>query len=98
MGWTFGVTNAYSGLYDGQYITVFAGAKLAPDLTGGTHGVPDGGGVRISKGNSQDTQQFLADGTQGYLTVTALNASILTLQREDGTTLTFNLATYTYSY
>jgi hypothetical protein len=98
MGWAFGVTNAYAGLYDGRYITVFAGAKLAPDPSGGTHGVPDGGGVRISVDDSQNMQQFLAAGTKGYLTITAVKGNIVTLQQDNETSLTFNLATDSYVY
>ncbi len=96
MGWTFQVTNAYSGLYKGQYITVYAGAVLAPDPTGLTRGVPDGGGVRIGGDPSPTMQQFLAPETQGPLSIKAVTGSVVTLQRQDGTTVTFNLATDTY--
>ena len=98
MGWNFEVTNAYSGLYNGQYVTVYAGAVLAPDPTGTTaHGVFDGGGVRIGVNPSPTMPQFLAPATPGLLSIRAVTGGIVTLQREDGTTVTFNLATNTYS-
>jgi hypothetical protein len=98
MGWTFQVTNAYFGLYKGHYITVYAGAELSPDPTGRTaHGVPDGGGVRIGVDPSPKMRQFLAPETQSLLSIKAVTGGVVTLQGEDGTTVTFNLATDTYS-
>lgn len=98
MGWTFQVTNAYSGVYEGQYVTVYAGAVLSPDPTGTTaHGVPDGGGVRVSVDQSPTMRQFLAPETQGLLYIEAVSGGVVTLQREDGTTVTFNLTTDTYN-
>ena len=97
MGWTFQVTNAYSSVYGGQYITVLAGAVLSPDPTGRTaHGVPDGGGVRVSVDQSPTTRQFLAPETQGLMYIKAVRGGLVTLQLGDGTTVTFNLATDTY--
>lgn len=97
-GWTFQVTNAYSGEYKGQYLTVYAGAVLSPDPTGRTaHGIPGGGGVRIDVDQSPNMSQFLAPETQGLVHITAVSGGSVTLLREDGTTVTFNLATDTYS-
>ena len=97
-GWTFEVTNTYSGSFNGQTITVDAGAALSPDPTGRTaHGTPDGGGVRVIVGSGTDGPQFLLAGTLGPLSIQSVSGGIVTLQRQDGTTVTFNLATDTYS-
>jgi hypothetical protein len=97
-GWTFGVVNSYSGVYDGQYVTVYAGAVLSvTDFLANPDHVPKGGGVRVSVDQGSAWQQFLAPETQGFLHITAVNGGVLTLQREDGTTMTFDLATDTYS-
>jgi hypothetical protein len=97
-GWTFGVVNSYSGVFNGQYITVCAGAVLSVTdfLASGDH-IPVGGGVRVSLDQGSTWQQFLAPDTQGFLHITAVNGGVLTLQREDGTTVTFDLATDTYT-
>ncbi len=97
MGWTFQVTNAYSGMYNRQYVTVYAGAALSPDPTGRTaHGVPDGGGVRVSVDQSPTMREYLAPESQGLVSIEAVSGGVVTLQRADGTTVTFNLATDTY--
>ena len=97
MGWTFQVTNEYSGMYNGQYVTVLAGAVLSPDPTGRhLHGVPDGGGVRVSVDQSPTLRQFLAPDTQGLVYIKSVSGGVVKLQRGDGTTVTFNLATDTY--
>jgi hypothetical protein len=97
-GWTFGVTNAYGGIFEGQYIQVYAGATLAPDPTGQTaHGVPDGSGVRITVGESPTPQQFLLPGSLALLTITSVSGNIVTLQLPDGAAVTFNLTTDTFS-
>jgi hypothetical protein len=97
-GWVFQVTNAYSGMYRGQYLTVYAGAILSRDPTGKTaHGIPSDGGVRVDVDQSPNVSQFLAPETQGLAYIKAVNGGALSLQREDGTTVTFNLATDTYS-
>jgi hypothetical protein len=97
-GWAFGVVNSYSGVYDGEYVTVHAGAVLSVTdfLANGDH-VPEGGGLRVSVDQGSTWQQFLAPETQGFLHITAVNGGVLTLQREDGTTMTFDLVTDTYS-
>lgn len=96
-GWTFEVTNAYSGIFQGQYISIFAGATLASDPTGRTaHGVPDGSGVRVTNGDSENPQQFLLPGSLGLLTITSVNGNIVTLRLPDGAIVTFNLASDTY--
>jgi hypothetical protein len=93
-GWAFQVTNAYSGMYDGRYIAVYGGAVLTPDPTGrSAHGIPGSGGVRVAVNQSPKVSQFLAPGTQGLLSITAVKGGVITLQREDGTTVTFSLAT-----
>jgi hypothetical protein len=97
-GWAFQVTNAYSGVYAGQYLTVYAGAVLSPDPSGRTaHGIPGGGGVRVDLDQSHNVVQFLAPQTTGLVYIKAVSGGVVTLQREDGTTVTFNLATDTYS-
>jgi hypothetical protein len=97
-GWTFEVTNTYSGSFNGQIITVYSGAALSPDPTGRTaHGTPDGGGVRVITGGGTNGPQYLLPGTLGPLSIQSVNGGIVTLQRQDGTTVTFNLATDTYS-
>jgi len=97
-GWAFQVTNAYSGVYEGQYLTVYAGAVLSPDPTGRTaHGIPGGGGVCVDVDQSPNMPQFLAPETQGLVYIKAVSGRAVTLQREDGTTVTFNLATDTCS-
>jgi hypothetical protein len=97
-GWTFGVTNAYGGIFEGRYITVYAGSTLALDPSGKTaHGVPDGSGVRVTVDEAQTFQQFLLPGSLAPLTVTSVNGDIVTLQLPDGATVTFNLDTDTYS-
>jgi hypothetical protein len=97
-GWAFGVTNAYAGTFEGQYITVYAGSTLAPDPTGRTaHGVPDGSGIRITVGESETPQQFLLPGNLTPLTITSVSGNVVTLQLPDSATVTFNLATDTYS-
>jgi hypothetical protein len=95
-GWTFEVTNSYSGIYKGRYVTVYAGAVLAPDPTGGTHGVPNGGGVRVTVDSGTKAQQFLLPGTLGLLFIKSVSGDLVRLQRQDGTTATFSLATDTY--
>jgi hypothetical protein len=97
-GWAFQVTNAYSAVHEGQYLTVYAGAVLSPDPTGRTaHGVPARGGVRVDVGQSPNMPEFLAPETQGLMYIKAVRVGSVTLQREDGTTVTFNLATDRYS-
>jgi hypothetical protein len=97
MGWTFQVTNAYSGVYNGHYVTVFAGAALTPDPTGRTaHGVPDGGGIRVSVDQSPTMRQYVAPETPGLVYIRAVSGGVVTLQRADGTTVTFNLTNDTY--
>jgi hypothetical protein len=97
-GWTFEVTNSYSAISHGQDITVYAGAVLAPDPTDQTaHGIPNGAGVRISVAGGTSTQQFLLPGTLGLLTIKSVSGSDVTLERQDGTTVSFNLASDTYA-
>ncbi len=97
-GWAFQVTNAYSAVYKGQYLTVYAGAVLSPDPSGRTaHGIPGGGGVRVDVDQSPNMPQFLAPDTRGLVYIKAVSGGAVTLQRDDGTTVTFNLATDTYS-
>ena len=97
-GWTFEVTNSYSGIFRGRYITVYAGAVLAPDPTGKTaHGFPNGGGIRVTMDSGTNAQQFLLPGTLGLLSIKSVRGDIVDLQRQDDTTVMFNLATDSYS-
>jgi hypothetical protein len=96
-GWSFEVTNAYSGMYNGQYVQVYAGAAMAPDFTVDTpHGIPDEGGVRVSTDQAATYGQFLAPGTSGLLSIRSVSGAYVTLQQEDGVTIIFDLATDTY--
>jgi hypothetical protein len=96
-GWSFEVTNAYSGVYKGHYVQAYAGAVMAPDFTVGTpHGIPDEGGVRVSTDEAATYGQFLAPDTSGLLSIRAVNGAFITLQQEDGVTITFDLATDAY--
>jgi hypothetical protein len=72
--WTFEVTNDYAGVYEGQYIQVYAGAVMAPpyNAVDTPHGTPDGGGVRVSTDNAATYQQFLAPDTSGSLSIKAV--------------------------
>jgi hypothetical protein len=76
-GWTFEVANSYSGIFRGRYITVYAGAALEPDPAGKTHGVPDGGRLRVTVDGGTNAQQFLLPGTLGLLSIKSVRGVAL---------------------
>lgn len=91
----FQVSNEYGGTLNGSPVMVYAGAAMSPAQGSGNPTVA-GGGVRVLVG-SNPIQQYLAPSGSGPLTITNVSGSVLTLTDPSGDTLTFNLATDTYS-
>lgn len=95
---SFRVTSEYVDSYSGQDVMLFAGEKLAPPRVGSTRGVVVGSGLRIIVGNNPNAlRQFLAPGTPGRLTITAVNGDVVSLRCENGAALSFNFTTDVYA-
>jgi len=94
--------NEYFGTYNGQEIVIYAGEKLAPDTNGawapGCSCTPViGGGLRISLGNSGTMTDYLDSTSPGWVAITAVDEDIVSLVRQDGSEVTFNLADDSFS-
>jgi len=101
---SFRVVNTYAGTFDGQQIMIWAGGTLAPE---GGPTTPPGhpgnpgrpvvdGGLRLDLG-AHGVQQFLVPNSPGWVKITAVAGGVVSLHSESGSSLTFNLATDTYS-
>ncbi len=99
----FRVTSEYSTSYGNQDMMIYAGESLSAPTSGSSRGKTTsssviGSGLRIIVGSNPNAmQQFLTPGSLGRLTITSVNANIVNLRDQNGTALTFDLATDVYS-
>jgi hypothetical protein len=89
----FAIQNEYVGTYQGQNIEVYAGEAL--NAASGSATSVAGGGLRIVLGDAA-WQQYLAPNTPGWVDITSVDGSVLNLQSQNGTALSFDLDNNTF--
>jgi hypothetical protein len=93
----FEVSNEYSGTYSEQSVTVYAGEEMsAPSTSSNSSPAAAGGGLRVLLANGSQ-QNYPAPSGTTELTITSVSGSVVSLQDQAGTPLTFSLSSDSYS-
>jgi len=94
----FRAQNVYYGSYLGQRIVIYAGEVMSAPTAGGSGVSVVGGGLRIMAGGSPGGfSQYLDPGASGWLRITGVEGSLVSLARQDGTSVTFDLSGHSFS-
>ena len=104
----FQVRNQYHGLYQGAWISIYAGAAMKPGPV--VNNVPTesvvGPGVRVFSGPNPNSNsaaptiyigQFLIPGSGGWAAITSVSGNQVDLKTQSGTAAVYHLATRTIS-
>ncbi len=92
--WYGAINGRGVALYAGYFATIYADGRIVPDQQQGYLAVEIG---PATPGPSLDYHEYLTPTKHGALEITAVNGTQVSLVAKDGTTLTFNLDTRTFS-
>ncbi len=84
--------NSYFGSLNGEHIAIFAGAS-EKDTLQGVVGVARG---QVGSNTDDVYQEYLTPTKHGWVRITAVNGSQVSLVAKDGTPFVFDLATRTF--